>query len=110
MGGFLDLFGRPQRDSACECERRSDVSLSQALNLINGQNISEAVADPKGRVARLLQTKPDDRKIVEEVYLAALCRPPRADELPVLRTYAEKHGLANLCRMVLNSNEFIFVN
>src|SRR6476619_6336165 len=35
-GGFLDLFGRPARESPCECERASAVSLGQALNLING--------------------------------------------------------------------------
>ena len=36
--GFLDLFGRPARESSCECERRSDFSLPQALNLVNGTN------------------------------------------------------------------------
>ena len=50
--GFLDLFGRPARESACECERRADFSLPQALNLVNGRTISDAVADPKGRVAK----------------------------------------------------------
>ncbi len=35
--GFLDLFGRPARESSCECERRSDISLPQALNLVNGK-------------------------------------------------------------------------
>ena len=50
--GFLDLFGRPSRESACECERRSDLSLPQALNLINGKTISDAVADPNGRVTK----------------------------------------------------------
>ena len=49
--GFLDLFGRPSRESSCECERRTDFSLPQALNLVNGKTISDAVADPKGRVA-----------------------------------------------------------
>ena len=50
-GEFLDLFGRPQRDQPCECERRSDMSLSQALNLVNGPTVGRAVADPEGRIA-----------------------------------------------------------
>ena len=50
--GFLDLFGRPLAESACECERRADLSLPQALNLINGKTISDAVADPNGRVTK----------------------------------------------------------
>ena len=26
-GGFLDMFGRPERESACECERRNNMTL-----------------------------------------------------------------------------------
>src|SRR6266851_3110056 len=54
--GFLDVFGRPARESSCECERRSDISLAQALNLVNGRTIGDAIADPKGRVAKLVLT------------------------------------------------------
>ena len=58
--GFLDLFGRPSRESSCECERRSDLSLPQALNLVNGKTISDAVADSNGRIAKaILSGRPD---------------------------------------------------
>ena len=40
---FLKLFGRPKRETACECERTSNVSLAHALNLVNGPLISDAV-------------------------------------------------------------------
>ena len=78
--GFLDLFGRPSRESACECERRSDLSLPQALNLVNGKTISDAVADGNGRVARAILGGRTDREIVEELYVASLSRLPSADE------------------------------
>ena len=58
--GFLDVFGRPARESSCECERRADFSLPQALNLVNGRTISDAVADPKGRVAKLVLSGKSD--------------------------------------------------
>ena len=32
---FLDVFGRPQRISACECERVTEANLAQALHLLN---------------------------------------------------------------------------
>ena len=51
--GFLDLFGTSSRESACECERRTDLSLPQALNLVNGSTISDAVADPTDASPRL---------------------------------------------------------
>jgi len=78
--GFLDVFGRPARESSCECERRSDISLPQALNLVNGKTIGDAIADPKGRVAKLILAGASDRAIVEELYLAALSRFPTASE------------------------------
>ena len=92
MGGFLDLFGRPQRDSACECERRSDVSLSQALNLINGSTVSDAIADPEGRIAQWVIGKVPDRKLVEELYLATLSRPPEAKEFELGLGYLTKES------------------
>src|SRR5205085_12354657 len=70
--GFLDLFGRPLRESSCECDRRSDLSLPQALNLVNGQTISDAVADANGRVAKAILSGKQDRDVVEEMYLSSL--------------------------------------
>src|SRR5262249_18598765 len=32
---LLELFGRPRRESACECERASEPSLSQSIYLMN---------------------------------------------------------------------------
>ena len=60
--GFLDLFGRPARESSCECERRSDLSLPQALNLVNGKTISDAVADGSGRVTKAVVSGRSDRR------------------------------------------------
>lgn len=78
--GFLDVFGRPARESSCECERRSDISLPQALNLVNGRTVSDAIADPKGRVAKMILGGISDRAIVDELYLAALSRNPTPKE------------------------------
>jgi hypothetical protein len=78
--GFLDLFGRPSRESSCECERRSDLSLPQALNLVNGRTISDAVADSNGRVAKAVLGGKADKDLLEELYLAAYSRFPTAAE------------------------------
>jgi len=85
--GFLDVFGRPARESSCECERRSDISLPQALNLVNGRTIADAIADPKGRVAKLILAGTPDRAIVEELYLAALSRFPTPKEYDTALTF-----------------------
>jgi hypothetical protein len=80
-GGFLDLFGRPPRESPCECERTSTVSLGQALNLVNGATINDSIADPNGRLAKLAKSNPTEKQLVEEVFLATLCRYPTASEM-----------------------------
>src|SRR5262249_40984698 len=41
--GFLDLFGKPPRESACECERTSGMMLGPVLNLVNGPIVGEAI-------------------------------------------------------------------
>ena len=79
--GFLDLFGRASRESACECERRTDLSLPQALNLVNGQTISDAVSDGNGRVAKAILAGKPDKDLVEELYLSSFSRPPTPAEL-----------------------------
>ena len=86
-GGFLELFGQPDRQTSCECERRTDVSLVQALNLLNGSTIADAIADESGRVSKLILSGATDRQIVEQLYLAALDRAPEAKELDLAQTY-----------------------
>ncbi len=112
-GGFLDLFGRPQRESPCECERRSEVSLKQALNLINGQAVGDAVADPNGRIAKLILSGASDRVIINDLYVATLDRPPNPGEIQKAQAYLE--GSKNRAEKVqdlewalLNSYAFLF--
>jgi hypothetical protein len=79
--GFLDLFGRPARESACECERSGSMMLGPVLNLVNGPVVGDALRDPNNRIAKLVASEKDDAKIVEELFLSFLCRPPTAEEV-----------------------------
>ena len=112
-GGFLDLFGRPQREQPCECERRSEMSLPQALNLVNGSTLAQAVADPEGRVSTLIVSGANDQKLVEELYLATLSRFPTAAENELAEkvlNQADSRAQAgqDLLWALLNSNGFLF--
>ena len=110
--GFLDLFGRPSRDTPCECERSSSVSLGQAMALINGPT-TDTISSKDGRITRLMATNPADDKIVEEVFLSALCRTPSAREkkaaLDTLKTATNRtEGAQDLMWALLNSPAFLF--
>ncbi|MGL4549624.1 MAG: DUF1549 domain-containing protein [Gemmataceae bacterium] len=95
-GGFLDLFGKPPRESACECERVGGVQLGPVLNLVNGPVVGEAVRDNANRIVTMLRREKDDAKIVEELYLAFLSRKPTAKEqasgLEAIRGGAEDYA------------------
>ena len=111
--GFLDVFGRPARESSCECERRTDISLPQALNLVNGRTIGDAIADPKGRVAKLILAGASNRAIVEDLYLGSLGRNPTAQEYDAALTFlrsGESHAAwaQDLLWSLVNSKAFLY--
>ena len=108
---FLSLFGRPKRQSACECERSSNVTLSHALNLINGKTLGECVSRTDNRFSQLVSEFADDRKVIEEIYLSCLNRPPTAKELSSIRLGqgAERlEGAQDLAWALINSPAFLF--
>lgn len=79
--GFLTTFGRPARESACECERSSGLQLGPVMALISGPTIADAIADPNNALAKLAANEKDDRKLVDEVFLRILNRPARDPEV-----------------------------
>ncbi len=111
--GFLDMFGRAPRESPCECERTSAVSLGQTLSLINGPTISDAIANPNGLIARRVAEGAKPKALVEDVYLSVLCRLPTPDEAQKGEAYlAEVKQPTEACQdlmwALINSPGFLF--
>lgn len=111
--GFLKLFGRPERETSCECERTTEVSLAHAMNLINGPTVAESLIDPEGRIAQLIKTNHDDRVLVEELYLATLSRLPEKNEYAVAIDHlanaeSKEEGAQDLLWALINSPAFLF--
>ncbi|HKB42010.1 MAG TPA: DUF1553 domain-containing protein, partial [Gemmataceae bacterium] len=111
---FLKLFGRPERVSACECERNVEPGVSQVLHLLNAPQIHAKLSHAGGRVARLVRQLPDDGALVEELYLTFYSRPPTADEktlalrhLGAVRAKRQK-AAEDLAWALMNSLEFVF--
>jgi WD40 repeat protein/mono/diheme cytochrome c family protein len=73
--GLLATLGRPARQSACECERTSDIRLGSVMALLSGATVSSAVNNPSNALAKLVQSQLDDHQLVDDVYLRVLNRP-----------------------------------
>lgn len=108
---FLSLFGRPKRQSACECERSSNLTLSHAMSLINGAAIGEAVSAPDNGIQKLVDSEKDDRKVLEELYFAILNRAPSDQELKQTdfsQAPSRLEAAQDLAWALLNSPAFLF--
>lgn len=78
---FLDDFGRPVRESACECERSSGMVLGPIMKLVNGPTVANAIADPSNALAKLAISEPDNNKLINELFLRFLGRNATAAEI-----------------------------
>ena len=110
---FLEAFGQPKRETACQCERGAEPSLAQALQLLNGPAVQGRLSDDKNRPHRLIREGKADREVVEELYLAALCRAPTESESTRAVAYVDAHperdkAFEDVLWAILNSKEFIF--
>lgn len=79
--GFLANLGRPVRESACECERSSELQMSAVMAFLSGPAIADAIGAKDSDLARLVAAQPDDQKLVEEIYYRVLSRSPNPAEV-----------------------------
>jgi hypothetical protein len=88
-------------------KRSSSVTALQALAMLNNKFIVRQSEHFATRMGKLSGDLPGQ---VAAAYRLALNREPTPDESKALVEYAGKHGMANTCRLIFNSNEFMFVN
>lgn len=112
---FLETFGRPDRVKTCECERTAEPSMSQALHIANGDTVNKKLAATDSVVAKLLETKLSDEKLIEEASLTCLSRLPTAKEktrftkaLAGTRDAERRTALEDIFWAMLSSREFLF--
>ncbi|MGH7140656.1 MAG: DUF1553 domain-containing protein, partial [Pirellulales bacterium] len=111
---FLKTFGKPRRVSVCECERSSEANLAQALHTLNGDTLSQKIADGNGRLAKLLKENKPFEENVTELYLATFSRRPSPEELATCKAFLEqspdpKTFYEDLLWTLVNSKQFLYV-
>ena len=87
--------------------RSTSVTALQALTMLNNRFV---VRQSEHIAARLEKSAPDLAGRICAAYEVILGRAATPREIELVSAYAIKHGLPNAVRMLLNSNEFMFVN
>ena len=79
--GFLQSFGRPARESACECERSAGMELGPVMALVSGPTVNSAINQQENALAKLAASDLNDAELVSELFLRILSRNATAEEV-----------------------------
>ena len=109
-GNFFNVYGKPDLSSIPE--RDMKPSLLQALHQLAGPTFTAKLSREGGRVDSLLQRQASDEAIIEELYLAALCRFPTETEQASLKAMIRKResrqeAVEDLLWALVNSEQFL---
>ncbi len=110
---FLEVFGRPTRQTVCSCERGTEPSIAQALHLMNSETTIGKIEHRNSIATRLAAASLTDEEIVDELYMTALSRFPTGAErqlmLPVFTTAGvRRQAVEDILWTLLNTKEFVF--
>jgi hypothetical protein len=111
---FLDVLGRPQRISACECERVNEASLAMTLHLLNSQEVQDKISRGNGRADRLARDPRADGVKLDELFLLAVGKVPSPEQKKLALEHITKHeknkklAYENILWALLNSKAFLF--
>jgi hypothetical protein len=111
---FLEMFGRPPRDTGLESERNNQPSAAQRLHLLNSTHVQRKLETgwKLRRLAANHRRGPDEA--VRSLYLAILSRPPTPGELATVRERSRHRGpgarqaFDDLAWALVNSKEFLY--
>lgn len=110
---FLELFGRPPRDTGYLSERGIDTTAAQRLHLLNSSHIQKKI-DLCPLVTTAASAAGETGAMIEQIYLTALSRQPTAGELETLGSYADSTSAsarvlaADLLWALINQPEFYY--
>ena len=102
---FLDTFDCPD-PSVTTPKRAATTTPLQALALMNNALIFTLADDFADRIQR---EGSETTAHVKLVYLVAYGREASEQEVQLANQFVDAHGLPSFCRVILNSNEFLYV-
>ncbi len=89
---FLDVFGRPQRLSACECERVTEANLAQVVHLLNSEEVQGKLSRVGGKADEMAKDPRPDAEKVTELFLSAVGEKPGDKKLKESLEFLDKNA------------------
>ena len=109
---FLELFGRPSRDTGLASERNDQPTVGQRLHWLNSSHVMKKIAQ-SSRLKKLMRQARRPKQMANQLYLLVLSRFPTPDELKKIQEYADsgigsrtENGV-DLVWALINSTEFL---
>ena len=111
----MNVFGKPAREQACDCERSGTPTLLQSIFLQNDPLVQMRLGE-SGWLKELAEVPPEKRPepavLVRQAYLRTLSRPPTPQEPARAEAYLAQaglpvEGLRDLLWALINAKEFI---
>jgi hypothetical protein len=110
---FLELFGRPPRDTGLEAERNNRLTAAQQLHMLNASHVERKI-EQSPKFQYLIRNSKGGQQIVTGLYLMILSRPPTAEELQAVNAYSQngtlkpREAVNDLAWALMNSAEFLY--
>ncbi|MCC7374932.1 MAG: PSD1 domain-containing protein [Verrucomicrobiales bacterium] len=104
---FLETFDQPENSASCP-QRNVSIVAPQALSLMNGEESLEAARSFSARVEN--EAGPSQALQVRRAFQLAYQRDPTERETALAEGFLEKGSLFELCRALLNGNEFAYLD
>jgi len=111
---FLEMFGRPARDTGLESERNNKPTDAQRLHLLNSTHIQQKI-DRSWWLRELNRTaRGDGRSLINAIYLRILSRFPTQAEIADVEEYARtsrldrRQAVNDLAWTLVNTKEFLY--
>jgi len=110
---FLELFGRPPRDTGLESERNNRITAAQRLHLLNSGHILRKLG--QSRMAEYqASSRKKPREMATGLYLGILSRFPTEEEIKTVEAYIQsgkargRDAVVDLAWALINSAEFLY--
>lgn len=110
---FLELFGRPARDTGLESERNNRMSDAQLLYMLNSSQMLRKIQQGPKLTAMMREIK-NPRDLASQLYLTILSRYPTGDEWTLMAARSKsgsargQAAITELAWTLLNSSEFLY--